>query len=357
MKVSINTFYQDLHAGAVLQAYALTESLKRLGHDPEILAYARPLPHGSSVTKKQRIMALVTRRKKTSRHFAEFRTRFVRESERVYSSFDEIVANPPLADAYICGSDQIWNPRLLSNNRFDPAYFLQYGPSDKPRISYAASFGGYRPGTEQEELLRTYLSTFSAISVREPNAQQILTRILGRPVTLTLDPTLLVSDYSELLENTAEAGRYILLYSLQNTAEIRHAARDVATYYRLPIWSSGGPLLPWKVMGRRVETRSPQQWINLVNSAAAVVTNSFHGLVFSLLLKKRVILSPLSGEVSLRNDRMIHLCNALGVTDEVMTNDVSGTIRKEINWELVNRRLAEYRKSSLDFLRQALAGG
>ncbi len=86
-------------------------------------------------------------------------------------------------------------------------------------------------------------------------------------------------------------------YSLQNSSETRPVAREVAAFYGLPIWSAGGPLLPWKVLGRRIETRGPLQWINLINGAAAVVTNSFHGLVFSLLLKKRVVLTLLTGLV------------------------------------------------------------
>lgn len=356
MKVSINTFYREPHAGAVLQAYALSRALKALGHEPEVLAYDRPPRDGGQKTLKQKIMACINREAETARQYAAFRSRFLRESGTVYHQHEEIVARPPLADAYVCGSDQIWNPKLLAGHRFDPAYFLQFGPATVLRISYAASFGGFQPGAEEESLLRTYLSGFNAISVREPSAQTMLAKILGRPVALTLDPTLLPDNYAELLGTTPDTGSYVLLYSLQNSDEIRQAARTVARYHGLPIWSAGGPLLPWKVLGRRIETRSPLHWINLINGAAAVVTNSFHGLVFSLLLKKRVILSPLVGSVAARNDRMRHLCATLGVTPEVMPENVAEGMRKEINWELVARNLGEYRASSLDFLRQALAG-
>ena len=354
MKVSINTFYRETHPGAVLQAYALSRILKSLGHEPEVLAYARPSRGASTI--KQRIMAIATRRAETSRQYAAFCARFLQESGKVYHSFAEIAANPPHADAFICGSDQKWNPGLLTGNRFDPAYFLQFGPAGIPRISYAVSFGGYKPGLEQESLLRTYLSTFNAISVREPVAQAMLSRILGREVALTLDPTLLLGDYSELLQPASDAGCYILLYSVQNSAAIHQIAQVTAAYYGLPIWSANGPLLPWKVLGRRIEERSPLQWINLVHGAAAVVTNSFHGLAFSLLLKKRVVLSPLTGPMAKGNERMVHLCDILGINQDVIPAKAAETIRSDINWDLVANRLAEHRESSLCFLRNALAG-
>lgn len=355
MNISINTFYRETHAGAVMQAYALSRILKDLGYEPEMLAYDRPARGGGRKTVKQRLIRLVTREAETIREYAVFRATYLRESRTVYHGPEEIAANPPHADAYICGSDQIWNPGLLFNNQFDPAYFLKFGLPATLRISYAASFGGYQPGAEQEQLLRTYLSRFSAISVREPNAQAMLSKILGREVALTLDPTLLVNDYSELLNPSADAGRYILLYSLQNSAEIRRAARELSTHYGLPIWSIDGPLLPWKVLGRRIESRGPLQWINLINGAAAVVTNSLHGLIFSLMLKKRVIVSPQTGPFLSKNERMMHLCNALGVTREVIPTDVSDAIRREINWDLLDQNLTEYRQSSLYFLRNALA--
>ena len=354
MKVSINTFYRESHAGAVLQAYALARTLKALGHEPEMVAYDRPPRGGGRKTIKQRIMALAIHEAETFRQYAAFRARFLRESGTVFDSYEEIANNPPRTDAYVCGSDQIWNPGLLAGNRFDPAYFLQFGPATVPRISYAASFGGYQPGAEEESLLRTYLSSFSAISVREPAAQAMLSKILGREVALTLDPTLLVNDYSELLQPSASAGKYVLLYALQNSAEIRQAARDVANYYSLPIWSAGGPLLPWKVLGRRIETRGPLQWINLINGAAAVVTNSFHGLVFSLLLKKRVVLTPLTGSVASRNNRMTHLCAVLGVREQVASVDPRRSLVKEMNWDAVDSNLSEQRGASLAFLVSAL---
>ena len=145
-----------------------------------------------------------------------------------------------------------------------------------------------------------------------------------------------------------------MLYAVQHTAEIRKAARDVAMHLQLPIFSAGGPLYPWKVVGRRVEVHGPVEWINLIYNAAAVVTNSFHGLAFSLTLGKRVIVSPLTGTMAARNDRLHQLCRALGIVETVIAGSTTDVVPRDINWTLVNARLDAGREASLAFLREAL---
>lgn len=354
MNIAVNTFYKETHPGAALQAYALCRTLSSLGNDVELLAYEREeLPYvGSSI--KRRILQLVTNENETIYRYEMFRNQFLRETARIYKSQEEVLNDPPTVDALVCGSDQIWNPALLAGRCFDPVYFLQFGDPETMRISYAASLGGHRPSSEEEETLRRYLSKYSAISVREPAAREILSRILGRKIEVTLDPTLLIDDYSEIIAPPEDDSRYVLHYALQNNEGIRRVTREVAAHYGLPIKSSGGPLFPWKSVGKRIEVRDPQQWLGLFANADAVVTNSFHGLVFSLLLRKRVFFPPLAGAIAARNERILHLCESLGVSEEVIASDISAVIKKEINWDNVALKLAEYRASSMEFLRSAL---
>ena len=354
MNIAVNTFYKETHPGAVLQAYALCRTLSSLGNNVELVAYERAeLPYVGSPLKSG-ILKFVTKERETLTRYGGFRSRFLRETPRNYKTQQEIFDDPPAVDALVCGSDQIWNPALLAGRCFDPVYFLQYGSPDALRISYAASFGGHRLSAEEEETLRRYLSKFTAISVREPAAAEVLSQILRRKVEVTLDPTLLIDDYGEIIIPPEDDSRYVLHYALQNNEGIRRVTRQVAAHYGLPIKSSGGPLLPWKSVGKRVEVRDPQQWLGLFANADAVVTNSFHGLVFSLLLKKRVYFPPLSDGLAARNERLLHLCNALGVSEQVVVKNVSETIRRDINWDNVARRLKEHRSSSLEFLRSSL---
>jgi hypothetical protein len=254
----------------------------------------------------------------------------------------------------VCGSDQIWNPALFAQGTFDPAFFLQFGPEDVRRCSYAASFGGYQPNAAESDTIRKYLRRFQHVSVREVGGQTLLKRVLGREVELVLDPTLLIDNYNDWLCPVPQAGEYVLHYALQNSVEIQHASKTVASYYNKPIWSFGGPILPWKAVGWRQAERGPAGWLSLINGATAIVTNSFHGLVFGLLFHKRVVVVPLAGESSKRNERMFHLCDLLGVRDTVISGDVRSALSKEISWDSVAARLVEHRQSSIVFLRSAL---
>ena len=353
-KVCITTFYHESHPGAVLQAYALSKTLSNLGYSPELVAYRRPVREGNANSLKQKILKVATRASFRDTEYQQFRSRFLKETTEIYSSYEALAAHPPAAAAYVCGSDQIWNPRLLSRNQFDPAYFLQFGPATVPRISYAASFGGHQPDKAQTEQLRTYLSRFNHISIREPDGQACLKRILGREVGLTLDPTLLLDDYNELITTSNGGGQHILLYALQYSPEIQTAARLTAAYMDKPLWSCGGPFLPWKRAGKRKIEEGPLKWLDRINEASVVVTNSYHGMIFSLMLRKRVIVVPLQGGLNATNVRLFHLCDTLGLREQIMPSDIRSSLSKEMEWDAFDSRLAEQRAASLAFLRSAL---
>ena len=121
--------------------------------------------------------------------FKRFNAKYLKLT-RHYSSYDELVANPPEADLYIAGSDQIWRTNL--NNGKDPAFYLQFGGKQTKRISYAASFGLPYLTDGMDYLVKTFLSGLDAISVRESSGIEILERI-GLNGTLVVDPVFLLS--------------------------------------------------------------------------------------------------------------------------------------------------------------------
>ena len=316
MKVCIATFHHESHPGAVLQAYALAKTIGELGHSPELLRYQRPVREFNPNKLRHRILRVLTQATLRDSIYASFRIQYFEKTPQKYQSYAGIVSNPPDADVYICGSDQIWNPSLLRGNHFDPAYFLQFGREDIARVSYAASFGGYRPDPTDCDLLRNYLENFQHISVREP---------------------------------------HVLVYALQFSEELLKTSRMIAARMKKPLWTHGGPWVPWKVEGNRKQERGPIEWLEMINGAAAVVTNSFHGVVFGLLLRKRVIFVPLTGALKARNERILHLLDLLGIADLVIADSHSNVLQKEIPWDSVNARMAEYRADSLEFLRTAIA--
>ncbi|MCX6966285.1 MAG: glycosyltransferase [Verrucomicrobia bacterium] len=353
-KVCIATFYHESHPGAVLQAYALSKTLKHLGCDAQMLAYTRPAREGHANPFKRQILRILTRTDRCDAAYKAFRSKFLKETQETYSSYDSIVSQPPQMDASVCGSDQIWNPALLAGHRYDPTYFLQFGPDALPRISYAASFGGHQPDAAQSELLRKYFSRFAHISVREPGGQALLKQLLGREVALTLDPTLLPENYDELIRPSTEKGSYVLLYGLQHSPEIQAAAKEAGACMNLPVWSYGGPFVPWKRTGRRILEEGPLKWLERIQNASVVVTNSYHGMIFSLRLRKRVIFVPNQGKFTASNDRLFHLSDVLGIRDQVMPQNIRSALLQEMNWDTFDSRLAEQREASLAFLRTAI---
>lgn len=354
MKIGIATFYRECHPGGVLQAYALSRALAGLGHEPFFIAYDRPVDSSGMRGLRGRLAGLLDQRARTIRGFAAFRSAFLDETARVYRSHEELRADPPMAEAYLCGSDQIWNPSLLAGKQFDPAYFLQFGDPTIRRISYAASLGGHRPSPAELRGLQNYLGGFRSISVREPSARAILAPSLGREVALTVDPTLLLDDYAELVGRETGGGDYVLLYALNQTSGMEALVRAVSRRLDVRILVAGGPVLPWRRIGKRVEFRSPMEWLRLIHGAAAVVTDSYHGVVFSLLFRRPVRFFHLTGALESRNERIEHLCEILGVGDAVLGKSVDGGEAVGVDWEDLARRLGVLRTQSRSFLNRAL---
>jgi len=352
-KVCIATFYHDSHPGAVLQAYALSKTLKTLGCDAQMLDYVRPaLEHPNPL--KRQILRMVNQADHWDAAYKAFRSQFLSETEATYSSYESVASHPPRMDACVCGSDQIWNPALLANQQYDPTYFLQFGSDTLPRVSYAASFGGHRPDAAQAKQLREYFSRFTHISVREPGGQAFLKQLLGREVALTLDPTLLPDNYNELLAPPRSGSPYVLLYGLHHSPEIQTTAKAVAAYMNLPLWSCGGPLIPWKRSGTRKVEQGPLKWLERIQNASAVITNSYHGMIFSLRLRKPIVIVLNSGKISPGNERLLHLSDVLGIRDQVFPQDIRRALAQEMDWDTFDSRLAEQREASLAFLRSAL---
>ncbi len=339
------TFYLDTHPGAFLQAYALQRALKEAGHQPALVPHhsAEAAPPGW----KRRIGGLLTGERVIEASYAAFRARHLIEVQTGSRS--------EAPEAMVCGSDQIWNPHLIPENQVDPFFLLQSAPPGTRRISYAASMGGWKPESSEEASFRDALQGFSAISVREPSAKSLIERLLNREVHLVADPTLLHSSYDEFCQTPVENGGHVLLYGLQWSDLLRQTVTEVARRHRMPVTAMGGPLLPWKRIGRRVDPATPGEWIGRIRRAGIVVTNSYHGLIFSILAGKKVYVPLLTASLVRRNERMEHLCAMLGITKQVIVSDATRLPHDEIDWEDVHRRIDGTKRTSLDFLKQALS--
>lgn len=237
MKIGIITFWQsDDNYGQVLQCWALQQQLKRMGHDPFLIRYS-PLkqivlhkwrkfwkiiliyPIFRKLKRLQEARnASAIAQKNVQRKFNEFRKRQIVVSDRAYHGLTDIQENPPTADCYICGSDQVWS--MLLDNRENQAFYLNFGKKDIKRIAYAASFGRDAYPMELNDQLHDILVKFDAISVREKTGIDICKKVDMQAIDV-LDPTLLLSikEYVQIIEKPSIDEKYFYTYSLNVASE------------------------------------------------------------------------------------------------------------------------------------------
>lgn len=384
MKIGIITFWESTdNYGQVLQAYALQQILKNMGHEPFLIRYSLKASQGLSnesskfrkvlkcfaiypiiktiirkrKNKKDNIYRNFIEKKNIVRKFPEFREKYITRSELVYNSIDEIRANPPQADCYITGSDQVWT--MLLSNKNNNAYFLDFGNQAIKRLAYAASFARHEYPQQLIPLLKEQLTKFNAISVREDEGV-ILCNLAGRnDVIKTLDPTFLLNkgNYLDLAKNVPICHSYIFIYSI-NIRDAKELAWDKVCKYaynrglKLITTTSSG-FLP----GREILTETEYvyatipEWIAYINNAEYVLTTSFHGIAFCIILNKPFIYFPLEGPGSKGNGRVLSLLKEIELTDRIYSGvNLSMILESKINWTKVNQSIEKLKMKSMDFL-------
>lgn len=390
MKIGIITFWESKdNYGQVLQAYALQQILLDLGHQPFQIKYSLS---GSRNSQQQRrafikiilksitIYPLVLKylryrenrknekykveieQKNKQRKFDIFRKKYIRSNSLIYQTITEIQNNPPEADCFITGSDQVW--RMLLDNENNRAYFLDFGRRDIKRISYAASFSRSYYPKQYITQLKDLLSRFDAISVREYEGVDICKNV-GISAIQVLDPTFLLKKASYLslcLNKETKTDKYIYIYSIniQKSEEINW--KEIVSYakknnYRLLATTSSG-----NIPGREILTGAEYiyatipEWLSYVNGAKCVMTTSFHGVVFCLIMHTNFVYFPLCGKRAEGNGRVYSLLESIGLLHRICKkkNSLHEVLQNEINWDIVDMSLKEQREHCMKFLENSL---
>ena len=354
MKIGILTFHFATNYGAVLQSFALQEYLSRMGHGVEIIDYTPSGCHKGwlqcfNPRQLKNLVANIQELKKEIK-FRRFRTKHLVLSARKYNSILELSSYPPASDAYICGSDQIWNKglssRILSDVGSSMPYFLDFGVDGVKRIAYAASFGDAMQPSEYPSNLWPHvvrcLSRFSAISVREQSGITILNSLGMQNACVMPDPTLLldVGDYDKLACRKAESEFFF--YSLhREQLEMGKALK----------------LLKEKSKSVTCVTmHTPmgiEDWLGHIRAARNVVTNSFHGVVLAILFRRPFIAIPVTGPLAKMNDRLFTLLGRLNLTDRILItceeSQVTSLLARSIDWPGVRAKIADLRHDARIF--------
>lgn len=291
MKICTITCQNAANHGARLQCYALVHWLQKQGHEVEVIDYrpARFLDAklwywpGLSIKRWAKLFLCYPERKRNierRKYFDGFSRKFIPLTKRVYYSIDDLRKNPPVADLYIAGSDQIWNTTFP--NGTDPAYYLDFGSADVRRESFAASFATeqLQPGTES--FVKENLKRFDKITVREQSALKIL-ESLGIKGTLQEDPVFLLSasEWDAIADGTGVGEKYVLVYDFYLGDDIKKEAQRIAKENGLKIYSICRTDLSYA--DRNFVYAGPETFVSLVKYASYVISNSFHGTAFAMI--------------------------------------------------------------------------
>lgn len=354
MKILTITCHRPHNYGAVLQAYALNRFLQKRGHDARVIDYTSKSHGGISDKYKNNLLAKAVRgillfpdRLKGNKVFGEFIKNNISLTERSYFSHRELVDNPPSADLYITGSDQVWNCDIPVGK--DDAYFLDFSGPNAKKISYAASMATDLLPDNQKKRYYNLLYDFHAISVREPSSVSIL-KSIGIDAVSVLDPVYLLDkrEWVDLAEKADYKEPYVLVYSFNRQKNVFDFAKKIAKEKNLKVYSVN---TRWLDIINRTDkyfwSVSPQKFLSLILNADIVVTNSFHGISFSIIFEKYFF--AFTKETG--NSRIIDLLKSLHLEDRLLKNNLQ---ENPVDYKKVNALLDELKNSSVDFLEKNL---
>ena len=361
MKIKTITCHDVYNVGASLQAYALQEYLKSLGHDVEIIDYKpeylvshKLLGIGNSIYDKPVLRELYQLAKfpgrlkrkygQRKKEFDRFTKEYLSVTSKQYHSNEDLKRNLPEADIFFAGSDQIWN--TFFNNGKDPAFYLDFVPMSAIKASYAASFATEDVLEEWKPKIKYWLNNLDFISVRESSGVKIAKNLTSKDVVQVLDPVFLLNVESwEKIEKEVDVSEsYILIYDFDNNIELVQFARELAKENGWKLYS----FLKNDRCDKSFEKEGPRAFLWLIHHAKFIVSNSFHATAFSIIYQKQFVVFNRKEKI---NTRMQDLLGDFGI-EYCMWG--SGRKISEIDFQVVNTRQKKYMEQSKNYIKMVL---
>lgn len=373
MKAGLLTFHAAHHYGAQLQAYALYRAIARNGVEAEIIDYVRsdtmdakrlfrPVKSAVDVLANLHTALHVKPLRQRANRFERFVSEQMRLSPRSYRTYADLETTPPAYDVYVCGSDQIWNPTIYREQDFDPAFFAAFAPSGR-KIAYAPSFGLPDMPLPHHAALRALIQGFSDLSVREHNGEKILSEVCGREAVTVLDPTLLLEaeEWQAIAVPTPASEPYLLCYFISDPAPYATVVQTIAKRLKLRIVSLCGARRTVRGTRSAVLDAGPREFLGLFSQAAFVLTDSFHGTIFSINFSRPFYTFAYTGSGKAKvSSRLDNILEILGLTARLLTKPAgvipAEGLLPEIAYDKVHLALERERTKSLRWLSEALRG-
>ncbi len=359
--ISYNIYCNFTNYGSALQTWALNQAIKKLGHTPVLVDYCpdiltdkdplNPFKNMWDQDEESRRMCELTMPaiRKNFVKFDEFYHKRFARTKRKYTSenFNEIIKDEAL-DGFVCGSDTIFCPDEFG---FDDGYYANYECMKGRSVSYAASFGDPHFTEETYHILNNRIQNFKALGIRENQMVPYLKQHTAIPVQRVIDPTLLLEpcEYETIMDAGQEQEKYLLLYSRRYSPQMEAFAEKLAT-------ENGWKIVEISLRATNAERghimaydAGVEEFLSLVKHAEYVVTNSFHGMIFSVQFRRPFVI--FSREQC--DNKIDELLLLFGIRDHMLVTGEEHFY--EINYDNVHCRIAEARAKSSAFLRMELA--
>ena len=363
-RVGVLTFHYAVNPGSALQALGLLKTINSLGSEIECyiinfqIADYRDYfvswvkPRHSLFKFKQSIKEFV---KYFYRLFSYIRYQFfwydvdgIEPKRRIKQEDLEKLTG---YDIIVTGSDQIWNLNLTYKGYY---YFVPYC-SDAKKVAYAASIGMDDFPEEDKTIVAGYLKDFSFLSVREPQAQVAIERLIGRKPKLVIDPSLFLTrkDYIKMAKFPRIKRKYIFLYLRHKDSEVVPYARKMADSLGLQIVECHDRIKKIYSDDKIVLQPGPKEWLGWLLNAEYVFTDSFHGCAFCINCNKQffVKISSANSEMS---SRIIHILDKYGMQDRLIKSEQDMFSAPDIDFSKSNALLVKDREDSIAYLKSAL---
>ena len=370
MKIGIVTIIDYFNYGNRLQNYAVQEIVKSIGYTVETIVNTQHSSSKNTSNKlknlsklknknvmsvleaiKRRLFLIINKKKISSlnnekyRKFKDFSDKYINETDFIISenNIPEYINDD--YDFFIVGSDQVWNPHYRKGSAID---FLTFAHKEK-RISFSASFGVSEIPDVFKEDYTKWLCDFKAISVRENAGFDIVKNLTGKEAEVLVDPTLLIQkenwiNISKESKNKPSKG-YILTYFLGNKTDlISDKINEIAKKKDLEIVNLAS------IKDEKFYTSDPAEFLDFIKSAEIFFTDSFHGVVFSILFCKPFIVLK-RGAMNSRIDTLLNKFDL--VTRKWENIKVDEDIFK-VDFSHVESILENERKKAITYLRKAL---
>lgn len=375
--------YFHANYGGMLQAYATVSLMDKLGIDYELIQYQKKLTVVEKIKSAPRLLngillndkyeALVkkigeqmhpefaARNSERLQAFKEFSEAHFTKLSPVFRGYEALCQGARRYSAVITGSDQLWSPAGLPTNYYN----LQFVPEEIRKISWASSFGVRNIPWYQKNRTRNYLQRMDYISMRENRGAEIVEELSGKKVPVLMDPVFVFDkeEWNTLVpEKPVEWENYIFCYFLGDNAEHRAAVKKLAEETGCKIVTlrhmdqyiaadeTFGDAAPYDV--------APDRFLNILRSASAVCTDSFHGMAFSIILEKQfVIFNRYSAEARhSKNSRIDSLCANLGLSDRRYSGaaGLREKMERSIPYDVIREKLLTERSRTMQYLETAL---